>query len=684
MSPRYKAFISYSHSNERWAAWLQRSIEHYHVPKRLRASLPDLPRRLNPVFRDKDELASSTDLGDSIRSAMQRSDALVVVCSPAAAASRWVNEEIRVFREIAPGKDILCIMVEGSPDPQADDCGFPPAVLVDSNGKPLPEPLAADVRSHADGKRGAFLKLVAGLLGVGVDALRQREQQRKVRFLSLLASAALAIAVVTIGLAINAYKARQEAEVRRYQAEELIGFMLGDLRGRLQPIGKLDILDAVGDKAMEYFAALGDDLSGDDALARVMALRQIGEVRFQQGQLEPALLAFGQSRDFAQLLHTNKPANETYLFELGQAEFWVGYVAWKQSRLLDAEQSMTRYMDHTRTLLQRLPDSETYRLELAYAYGNLGAVARERSAFEQALGYFQQSVDTVQPLVDKNPSKTQLRNLLSESWSWIGSTMLDLGRLGDAGQAFATSLAETRAAYEISGSPKHREEIADLLTFLAETRLLQGQSGEAVTLLQDALKIRSELVEFDPENTNWQQDRYRLMSNLVDVALATTWQSSARQQLAEVLSGLQQLIALDPSHTGYIQDVALSERLNALVLVRDEQLDSAILEIEKANERIQALGAKSAMKNIKVDWVIIGETLGMVKAAAGDADGARAAWSDAIGILPPAEECDLIQKALRARLSYHLGLHAEAGKISAELRQSGFADPRYPLSPANF
>lgn len=682
MSPRYRAFISYSHADERWAAWLQRSIEHYRVPGRLRATHPDLPRRLNPVFRDKDELASSTDLGDSIRSAMERSDALVVVCSPAAAASRWVNEEIRVFRELAPGKDILCLMVEGGADADAGDCAFPPALLTDADGHSLPEPLAADVRPQADGKRGAFLKLTAGLLGVGIDALRQREQQRKVRFMSMVTGGALVIAAITIGLAINAYKARQESELRRDQAEELIGFMLGDLRGKLQPIGKLDILDAVGDQAMDYFAALGDELTGEDALARVMALRQIGEVRFQQGQLGPALEAFGQSRDFAQLLHRSEPAIDQFLFELGQAEFWVGYVAWKQSRLLDAEQSMTRYMDHTQALLQRSPDNESYRLELAYSYGNLGAVARERSSFLQALEYLEQSVNTVQPLVDANPEKAQLRLLLSESWSWIGSISLDLGRLAEAESAYSAALVEAQAAYEISGSPTHQEEVADLLTFLANNHLLQGQSEEAAALLNEALLIRNTLVEHDDGNADWKRSRYKLLRKIAEVALVTNWQPRAKQQLAESLEGLERLIALDSSQTGYLQDLALSERLNALVLLQAGQVDSAVQEIEKASKRIQALGAKSAMNIVKVNAALIGETLGTVRAAAGDTDGARAAWSEAINTLPPAEDCDLLQKAIRSQLSGHLGMITDARKMSVELKAMGFADPRHPLPAA--
>jgi hypothetical protein len=114
---RYKAFISYSHADEAHASWLQRALEHYRTPKALRRSRPDLPARLYPIFRDSAELASSTDLSESIQRAMDDSDALVVICSPAARASRWVNEEIRRFRASGRGERIFCLIVAGSPEP---------------------------------------------------------------------------------------------------------------------------------------------------------------------------------------------------------------------------------------------------------------------------------------------------------------------------------------------------------------------------------------------------------------------------------------------------------------------------------------------------------------------------------------------------------------------------------------
>src|SRR5262245_34796756 len=93
---KYWAFVSYSHSDEEWAQWLHNSLETYKVPKKLagrQMPLGAVPCRVYPVFRDRDELPGASDLGDNIRQALSQSRYIIVICSPKAAISKWVNEE---------------------------------------------------------------------------------------------------------------------------------------------------------------------------------------------------------------------------------------------------------------------------------------------------------------------------------------------------------------------------------------------------------------------------------------------------------------------------------------------------------------------------------------------------------------------------------------------------------------
>ncbi len=297
---RYRAFISYSHADKDWAVWLQRNLERYHVPKPLRTA--DTPKgRLLPIFRDRENLAVSESLSESIQLAISRSDTLIVLCSPEAAASRWVNDEIQLFRQLNPQRRILCLLVRGETDLSHPDCAFPPAAT-EHDGVVI-EPSAADVRTGGDLKTDALHKIVGGMLSVNPEALSRRAHKRKLRVMSAAIAATATVAIVTTLLAINAYLADKESEVRRTQAEALIDFMLVELRSQLEPIGKLDVLDAVGDQALEYFRALDNLGSENEMRTRAMAIRQIGEVRLSQGKLAEALAAFQESQKIMRALY---------------------------------------------------------------------------------------------------------------------------------------------------------------------------------------------------------------------------------------------------------------------------------------------------------------------------------------------------------------------------------------------
>src|SRR5262245_35929399 len=116
---KYKAFISYSHRDAHWGDWLHRALERYRVPKKLvrtRGRAGAVPTSLFPIFRDREELASSADLPEQIKQALEQSAHLVVICSPHSATSRWVNEEILAYKRLGREDQVLAIIVEGEPN----------------------------------------------------------------------------------------------------------------------------------------------------------------------------------------------------------------------------------------------------------------------------------------------------------------------------------------------------------------------------------------------------------------------------------------------------------------------------------------------------------------------------------------------------------------------------------------
>jgi tetratricopeptide (TPR) repeat protein len=229
---KYRAFISYSHADEEWARWLHKALETYKVPKRLVGTETEygpVPERIAPVFRDRDELATATSLGDILTRALEQSACQVVVCSRKSAKSRWVNEEIKTFKRLGRSHRIFAVIVDGEPGASAnpataDDECFPPALIYrmgpdgELTNEPT-EPIAADVRPQKDTKLDGKLKIIAGMLGVGLDELKQREAHRRHRQAMFLAAASVAGMAITSTLAGAAWVARNEAERERVRAE---------------------------------------------------------------------------------------------------------------------------------------------------------------------------------------------------------------------------------------------------------------------------------------------------------------------------------------------------------------------------------------------------------------------------------------------------------------------------------
>lgn len=211
---RYSAFISYSHSDETVARWLHRRVERYRVPSQLvgvQGADGPVSRRLNAVFRDREEFAAGGDLKAEIEEALSRSSALIVLCSPRAAASSYVQSEIAYFQSLGRGSRIIPVILAGEPA----EC-FPPG-LRDGQDR-----LGADFRKGRDERENGSLKVLAGLLGVGLDTLVQRERRaQRWRMRAAMAMAALfaVLAIAAIAFGIRSEQQRVRSEANRLASE---------------------------------------------------------------------------------------------------------------------------------------------------------------------------------------------------------------------------------------------------------------------------------------------------------------------------------------------------------------------------------------------------------------------------------------------------------------------------------
>jgi tetratricopeptide (TPR) repeat protein len=443
---RYFAFLSYSHKDSELADWLHSELERYKVPRRLTGQLTEngvVPKRLRPIFRDEHELAAADDLGEEIEEALANSQFLIVLCSPAAAISRWTNAEIEAFKRSRPDGCIFAAIASGEPfasempGREAEEC-FPPALRqkFDRRGRPTgkrAEPLAADLRQTGDGRRVGFLKLVAGMLGVGFDDLVQRETTRRQRRLALLAAASIGGMAVTSTLAITAIQARDAAREQRRQAENLVEFMLGDLRGKLEPIGKLDALDGVGSKVLAYYKHQDTSQLTDDALVqRSRALNLMAEVAFNRGNLDEAQGLYRQAMAGTAEAVRRAPNDPDRLFDHAQNVFYVGEVARSAGRPAEAEASWREYKRLADEMTALAPDNLKFRMEVQYAGENLGISLYDQHRFAEASRQFEGVAGPMEKLASLYPGNVTYQKEFANDLAWVADAQRAEGKLDGA------------------------------------------------------------------------------------------------------------------------------------------------------------------------------------------------------------------------------------------------------------
>ncbi|MBU1669207.1 TIR domain-containing protein [bacterium] len=210
---KYKAFLSYSHADEDFGKWLHKQLERYKIPKKLYSDYPNLPKSLYPIFRDRYELNAGDDLGVEIPKALADSEALIVVCSPNSANSKWVNQEIIDFKKMYGEERIFPIIIGGEPFTKESDkfedsleC-FPEALKyrVDGDGNLTDERtsiLASSTIEKEDGRELAKLKLIAGVLEISFGEFYRRDEEQKKRDRNRLVLIWSIVALVMAGFTV--------------------------------------------------------------------------------------------------------------------------------------------------------------------------------------------------------------------------------------------------------------------------------------------------------------------------------------------------------------------------------------------------------------------------------------------------------------------------------------------------
>lgn len=511
---RYSAFISYARDDERAARWLQRCIEGYRLPRNLRG---DGPGRLPPVFRDRDELSAGADLEAALRTALNESAWLIVVCTPAAAASKWVAREVAMFRALHGPDCILTALFDGEPDTAFAD------ILRSADGE---APLAADFRTHGDGRKLGSLKLIARLAGVRLDDLVHRDAARRARRFGFAAVAAALLAVAMAALALVAVRAQAAAEIQRNKAEGLVEFMLTDLRKRLKGVGKLDLLTAVNKRALAYYDGMDlARLPPDSLERRAGLLHAMGEDDEKRGNLALAIRQWEEARRTTAALLAAAPDDAERVFAHSQSEFWVGFAAWREGDLPKAKTAFLAYARLTARLRRLEPDNLDYAMEQGYALSNLGVFTlRPLGQAAAAETLFQKSLAAFQSVARRRPADINLAKDVGDAWGWLADTQrlqdrFELARAYRREQRRILDRLSVRDATDID----LRARLVGNAIAVARIEIAAGRFGTAGKLLEGVKDEAWAIARNDPADADALE-----MARMVDLLRAQSALSAGR------------------------------------------------------------------------------------------------------------------------------------------------------------
>ena len=689
----YCAFLSYGHRDAETARWLHEALEKYRVPVNLvgrSGTNGIIPARLCPIFRDRHELAASADLGRDIRDALATSRFLIVLCSPAAAVSRWTGAEIDSFKKMRPDGCVLAAIIEGEPfaseipGREAEEC-FPPALrhAYDKRGRPTKkraEPIAADLRESGDGRRLGFLKIVAGMLGVGLDDLVQRESVRRQKRLRLIAGASLLGMAVTSTLSVVAFEARDEARDQRREAEGLVGFMLGDLRQKLEPLGRLDVLDAVGARALGYFEQQNKfDLSEAALSQRSKALTLLGEIASSRGDLDGALRRYQEAMTGSAEALRRMPDDPQRIYEHAQNVYWVGDVAMRRDQTKQAEAMMRKYKRLADQLVTIDPSNARWQMEAIYGDANLGIVLQETKRYREAADIFQSSLGRTERLAASAPGNENYRKSLIETLAWLADAREGEGRIDDAlTQRERQITLLTPLIARSSGDAANKRQMMVAQRAAGRLFAMRGDLQAGLDHLGAAVRIGGELMRTEPDNADWAGQAAGAYIDYGELQLAAGQGAAA---------GAAARIGCDISNRVTARDATVKRwrvdlRTACLKLRARLALASGSgAEAHDLASRMVTLAREENAANLSVDSRLALSSAhvfrAMVAARNGDEAAARAAYRQAFAAWQKNLALSPALTAQHVLLLDGLGRRVEADEVAGKLAAIGYRHPTY-------
>jgi tetratricopeptide (TPR) repeat protein len=458
--------------------------------------------------------------------------------------------------------------------------------------------------------------------------------------------------------------------------------MLGDLRDKLTVMGRLDVLDSVGAKALVYFAAVpASQLSDEESFRRAQALQQLGEVRMAQGKLADAAHLMGQSLAISERLALRDSMNGRWQIGLAHSHFWAGNVDWELGSIDSALDHFVPFVTISRRLIELYPDSLGYREELAYALNNIGFAKEAKGDVGGALSSYTASIKINQGLVDRNPRKLDWQFSLALEHNAAAVAQRKLGDLSGALASHDSELVikQSLLTYD-SANVEYEHFVGVAHAYRGELRMLTGDEKGALADLFAARTLYARIVARDTTNATMQWSLAKTDRQIAQIDLED---GNPQTALAERSAGqaiIRRLLLKSPSNPRAAAERIRSGTVQAQGLLATGRASEAVSAAQRAAfEADSAVAAKPSDIEHRLAAAEASLAVGDARFRAGDAGAARAAWSHALALIDSTatatRETELL--AAQATALLELGRENDAAPIVTELDRRGYRRPTF-------
>jgi tetratricopeptide (TPR) repeat protein/predicted Ser/Thr protein kinase len=472
--------------------------------------------------------------------------------------------------------------------------------------------------------------------------------------------------VSTLHQAEEARQARARAEASRARAEELVDFMLGDLRRKLEPSSRLDVLEDVSKAVQTYFDTV--PAAEQSPVRRARTLQQLATVKLAQGKGDDAAQLIVASRT---ALEGAGSTPEVGLLRAAAANLQ-GQLHESRGEL---DGALTEFAETKRALgeVLRARPNDAHVLALAGdAYNDCGRLLFSLGKLDEALAAHLEAravLDAHSTVTGRDVTFARGKTLM-----YLGRAQEAQGKLEEAQRSFRGNLAIARQLHaDLPQDIELEDNLAVVLNDLGRALRTAGNAAEAEPLAEEALGFSKAALARDPDN-----------ALRIDTLSAThSFLGRAREELGKFDGALsefeadvqlsERLLAKEPE-SAFVQ-AALADGLTNIGRVQRKRGELALA--KTAHLRALALREGLAQKDesfrydVAVSKLELGRVLRLAK------ENATPSFEAALAILKvvaAGDDAPAKQRGKLAQVLIELGRRDEAAPLVKQLMDAGAAD----------